>query len=133
MPRIPHLSTKNRVPVTIALLVVPLACLGLGACGSSSSGSSSSASTPTAAHTTAEAPPTTPASTTPASTTPTSTTPTSTEPSIRSSHQVLLIYNCMRRNGIKLPPLAELSKAKVDTTSPHYVSTLAKCRHAVLG
>ncbi len=134
-------STKNRVPTAIALLVASLACLGLGACGSSSSGSSSSASTPTAAHTTAEATATTPtstapASTAPASTTPASTTPTKTEPSITNHRQFMLVYECVRRNGIDLPPfktLKSLNQIKVNTSSPQYTAALAKCRHEVLG
>jgi hypothetical protein len=128
--------SKNRRPAAIAFMVASLTCLGLGACGSSSSGSSSSTSTPTAAHTTAEAPPTTPASTTPASTAPASTAPTKTEPTITSSKQFADILECMRRNGIKLPPLKDLSKINpntINTNTPQYKSALAKCRHEVLG
>ncbi len=129
-------STKNRVPTAIALLVASLACLGLGACGSSSSGSSSSASTPTAAHTTAVATATTPTSTAPASTTPASTTPTKKEPSITTRRQFALVYECVRRSGVGLPPLKtikSLNQIKVNTSSPQYTAALAKCRREVLG
>lgn len=132
MPRI----TKNRRPATIALLVVPLACLGLGACGSSSGGSSSSASTPASTPTTAAATPTTMTSTAPTTTTPTSTTSTSKEPTITTAHQFSLVYECLRHNGINLPTLKSLKsggEVKVNTNSPQYKSTLAKCRHEVLG
>jgi hypothetical protein len=135
----PRISAKNPRPTAIALLVASLACLGMGACGSSSSGSSATASS--TAHTTAEATPTTSASTTPASTAPASTTttrtaPTKTEPAITSTRQFDLIYECMIRNGIKLPPLKILKSAgeiKINTNTPRYKATLAKCRHEVLG
>jgi hypothetical protein len=134
MPRIA--TTKHR-RATIALLVVPLACLGLGACGSSSGGSSSSASTPASTHTTAEAPAsTTPTATTPASTTPTSTTSTTEEPTIRTAKEFSEVYECLRHNGIPIPPLKSvksIGKLKVDTHTPQYQAALATCRTKVLG
>jgi hypothetical protein len=137
----PRIDTKNRGRTAIALLVVPLACLGLGACGSSSSGSSSSASTPATTHTTAAVTPPTPptpttAPTTPASTTPTTTAPQSTSPSITSRRQFTLIYECMRHKGTGLPPLKglkSLGEIKVNTNTPQYKAALEECRHAVLG
>jgi len=137
MPRI-SIEPKNREPTAIALLVVPLACLGLGACGSSSGGSSSNASTPTtAAHTTMEATPSTqmstaPASTIPRSTTPTRTAPTSVEPTITTGRQYDSLIECLRHNGIKLPPINELSRANVNTNTPHFKAAYSKCKRAVL-
>jgi hypothetical protein len=141
----PRTTLPKHRRATIALLVVPLACLGLGACGSSG-GSSSSASTPASTHTTAEAPATTAATTPPASTTPTtptattpaSTTPTttSTEPSITTARQFSEVYECLRHNGIALPPLKSvksIGSLKVNTKTPQYQAALATCRHKVLG
>ncbi len=142
----PRIAIPKHRRATIALLVVPLACLGLGACGSSSGGSSSSASTPASTHTTAEAPATTatttpPASTTPTATTPASTTPTSTtstteEPTIRTAKEFSEVYECLRHNGIPIPPLKSvksIGKLKVDTNTPQYKAALATCRTKVLG
>ena len=129
----PHIAIRGHAAAAVASLVLSLACLGLGACGSSSGGSSSSesspsASTPTAAHTTAATP------TTPASTTSTSTAPASTGPSITTHHQLVLVFECLTRNGFKLPPLQDLGKANPKfVKTPKYQSTLAKCRQAVLG
>ncbi|MGH2855061.1 MAG: hypothetical protein ACRDLF_12825 [Solirubrobacteraceae bacterium] len=132
--------TKNHGSAAVALVVVLLVCLGLGACGSSSGGSSSSASTPTAAKTTAEATPTTPstspASTTPASTTPTSTTSTSKSstsegPTITTHTQYLAALECMRHNGIKLPPFNQLSKYKI-TNEKQFNTLWKKCRYIVV-
>ena len=118
-------SPGNRRVMAIAPIVAVLASLGLAACGSSSGGSSSTAAT-TAAKTTAEATsttPTTPTTTTPESTTPTSTTPTSTthEPTITTRKQFVAVFECLRHNGIKLPPLNELGgKNKVNTNTPQF-------------
>lgn len=126
----PQIEIRGRAAAAVASLVVSLACLGLGACGSSSGGSassesSSSASTPTTAHTTAAA--------TPTSTTPTSPTPVRTAPSITTHRQLVLVYECLARNGFKLNPL-DLSQANPKLVkSPKYQSTLAKCRQAALG
>lgn len=124
----PRFATNTRVPVTIALLVVPLACLGLGACGSSSKKPSASASTAAMPATTAST------STAPASTTPSTT--TSKEPTITTSRQFTAVYECMRHNGIGLPPLKSMKsigEIKINTNTPQYQSTLTKCRHQVLG
>jgi hypothetical protein len=133
----PRITPPNRTLATIALLVVPLACLGLGACGGSSSKPSSSAAATTATHSTAETTPaTTTASTTPTSTTPTTTAPPSNEPTIKTAHQFALVYECLRHSGIALPPLKSvksIGELKVNTSTPQYRSTLAKCRHEVLG
>ncbi len=136
-----HIRTQNRGSTAIALLVASLVCLGVGACGSSSSGSSSSASTPTAAHTTAAVTPTTPASTTPASTTPTSSTPASTTttsksptsegPTIKTHSQYLGVLECMRHNGIKLPPFNQLRTYKI-TNTQQFDTVWTKCRFAVI-
>jgi hypothetical protein len=129
----PDTSTKSRRATTIAPVVAALACLGLAACGSSSGGSSSSASTPTAAKPTAEATPTT---TTPETTTPTSTTPTSTthEPTITTRKQFVAVFECLRHNGIKLPPINELGgKNKVNTNTPQFKAARTKCLHTVFG
>jgi hypothetical protein len=125
---------RNRRPTTIAPVVAALACLGLAACGSSSSESSSSASTPTAAKTTAEATTTTPASTTPTSSTPTTPTSTTSEPTITTRAQFVAVFECLRHNGIKLPPLKELGgKNKINTNTPQFKAARTKCLHAVLG
>jgi hypothetical protein len=143
----PRTGNNNRVPVKLALLVVPLACLGLGACGSSSNKTSSNASTPASTHTAETTPSssstatsTTPGATTPTATTPASTTPnttsTSTEPTITSRQQFAGIYECLRHNGIGLPPLnrvKSLGTLKVNTNTPQYKSVLAKCRKEILG
>lgn len=135
----PRFEIKGRAATPVASLVISLACLGLGACGSSSGGSSSggsssSASTSTAAHTTAAATPTTPASTPSTGTTSTNAAPASTGPSITTHHQLVLVYECLARNGFKLPPLGELSRANPKVVkSARYQSTLAKCTSAVLG
>ncbi len=128
----PPTDTRNRRAMTIALVLPALACLGLAACGSSSGGSSSG-TTPTAAKTTAEATPTT---TTPETTTPTSTTPTSTthEPTITTHKQFVAVFECLRHNGIKLPPINELGgKNKVNTNTPQFKAAWTKCLHTVLG
>jgi hypothetical protein len=128
-------SASNRRVMTIAPIVAVLASLGLAACGSSSGGSSSTATT-TAAKTTAEATPTTPTTTTPESTTPTSTTPTSTthEPTITTRKQFVAVFECLRHNGIKLPPLNELGgKNKVNTNTPQFKAARTKCLHIVFG
>ncbi len=136
----PRITTPKHRRATIALLVVPLACLGLGACGSSSGGSSSSsASTPASTPTTAEAPATTTATTpatTPASTTPTSTTSTTEEPTIRTAKEFSEVYECLRHKGIPIPPLKSvksIGKLKVNTNTPQYKAALATCRQKVLG
>ncbi len=123
----PRKSSRNRRPTTIALVLAALACLGLAACGSSSGGSSSSASTPTAAKTTAEA-------TTPTSSTPTTPTSTTSEPTITTRAQFVAVFECLRHNGIKLPPLKELGgKNKVNANTPQFKAARTKCLHAVLG
>ncbi len=129
----PQIEIRGRAAAAVASLVVSLACLGLGACGSSSGGSASSesspsASTPTTAHTTAAATPTTPTSTTP-----TSPTPVRTAPSITTHRQLVLVYECLARNGFKLNPL-DLGQANPKLVkSLKYQATLAKCRQAALG
>lgn len=115
---------KHRGSRTPALLVIALACLGLGACGSSSNGTSASP-TSSGSSTPATTQAASSGATTP-STTPTST-PTSTTPTIRTGSQLKHFYDCLVRAGIKLPPLNELGKAKIDTTSPHYQAVLKKC------
>lgn len=120
---------KHRGSRTPALLVIALACLGLGACGSSSNGTSASptssgSSTPTTTQAASSG------ATTPSST---STTPTSTTPAITTGSQLKRLYDCLVRAGIKLPPLNELGKAKIDTTSPHYQAILKKCEREVHG
>ena len=130
----PHIEIGGRTAAAAASLVIALAGLGLGACGSSSGGSSSSesspsASTPTVTHTTAAA-----TATTPPSTTSTSTTPARRGPSITTHHQLVLVYECLARNGFKLPPLGELNRANPRfVKSARYQSALTQCRSAVLG
>ncbi len=127
----PPTDTRNRRATTIALVLAALACLGLAACGSSSGGSSSG-TTPTAAKTTAEATPTT----TPKTTTPTSTTPTSTthEPTITTRKQFVAVFECLRHNGIKLPPINDLGgKNKINTNTPQFKAARTKCLHTVFG
>jgi hypothetical protein len=120
----PRIELRGRAVAAVASLVLSLACLGLEACGSSSS-----ASTPTTIHTTAAATPTTSARTAPGNTTPTNTTPP-----IKTERQFVAVYKCMLRNGIKLPPLKELTKVNHKlVNSSRYQATLARCRHAVLG
>jgi hypothetical protein len=130
---------KNRGQTVTALLVIPLACLGLGACGSSSGGSSSSASTPASTPTTTGATPSTSTGTTPASTATTSTSTKQARP-ITTGRQFALVYECLRRNGVKLPPLdavrkqkLNLSELKINTQSPQFQAKSAKCSHEVLG
>jgi hypothetical protein len=133
------ITTRSPRPTASALLAA-LVCLGVGACGSSSSGSSSSsASTPAAAKTTAEATPTptttttstTPASTTPASTTPAKTSPTSEGPTIKTHSQYLAALECMRHNGIKLPPFDQLRTYKI-TNTQQFDAVWKKCRYIVI-
>jgi hypothetical protein len=134
------IRANNRRSATVALLVLPLVCLGLGACGSSSGGSSSSSSSSAKPASTSAMAETTPATTAsaPASTTPTSTgtTSTSTEPTIRTARQFQLVYECLRNSGINLPPLKSLKsigEVKVNTNTPQYKAALASCRKKVLG
>jgi uncharacterized protein YggE len=132
----PRPSTKSRRATTIASVVAVLACLGVAACGSSSGGSSSSVSTPTAVKTTAEAVATTQTTTAPESTTPTTTTPTSTthEPTITTRKQFVALFDCLRHNGIKLPPINELGgKHTINTNTPQFKAARTKCLHTVFG
>ncbi len=130
----PHISSKNLGPLTIALVLAALACLGVAACGSSSGGSSSSASTPTAAKTTAEA-----TTTTSESTTPTTTTPTSTPPGAEASraHRRLLaaaVAKCLRSNGAQVAEPNAEGFLKIEgpaTHTPQFHDAVTKC-HSVI-
>jgi hypothetical protein len=95
-------SPKNRVPTAIALVVAALACLGAGGCGNSS-----------------------------ANTTPTSTSSRHEAPSIKTRGQYLAVLECVRHNGIKLPPLNKLGTYK--PKNPRQLSAVSKiCIHTVL-
>jgi hypothetical protein len=132
----PSSSVRNLRPMTIALVVASLACLGLAACGSSSGGSSSGA-TSTATHTTAEATPTTPTPTTSETTTPTTTTPTSTTPALSPARRRRLaaaIAKCLRSNGAQAAePNAEgyLKLEGPAAHTPQFHAAVTKC-HSVI-
>ncbi len=124
----PHSSSKNLGPLTIALALAALACLGVAACGSSSSGSSSSTSTPTAAKTTAEATTTTPESTTPT---------TTTSPEASTAHRRLLaaaVAKCLRSHGAQVAEPSAEGFLKIEgpaTRTPQFHAAVKKC-HSVI-
>lgn len=130
LPRIPAENLKpgskpgRRGSRAIALLAVLLACLGLAACGSSSGGSSSSSSpgSSNSSSTTAASTPT------PTTTAGANTTATSAAPAIRTASGLKRLYDCLVSKGIKLPPLKDLGKSKIDTTTPRYQAALRACR-----
>jgi hypothetical protein len=128
----PHTSSKNLGPLTIALVLAALACLGVAACGSSSGGSSSSASTPTTAKATAEA--TTTTATTPATTTPASTTSEAEASRTHRRKQTVAVAKCLRSNGAQVAEPNAEGFLKIEgpaTRTPQFHSAVTKC-HSVI-